>query len=353
MLKSDEVGCASAKLSGYLAVTMAMLANCASMTCVQALRRSVPDFELNVCRYMVQVCISFAVAKPRGIPLKVDRPLQGWLGVLVLASVTYNAAYFAGAAMLPLSAANATGNVSLMICIALLYRIFLRADVGPVRLTAICVSILGVFFVSQPGLMFGGNEVKPSGVEFWNTTWSSRNNDSNMTLPGVHNSGHGVMTWLGYSLVVLAGCSESVHSVTSSIPLVSVDAISQLFWVSVLGIPVSLALTIFFEQPVLPMNGFHIALILGHCVTAACSYLGTTYAGQVIGPIRTSLVESFGLVVLLVPQYTFMRHIMPSHRNGWEVVGIFITATGVCLAPTVDLIVQFHPQGVGMYSGEM
>ena len=330
-------------LFGYIAVTLAMLSLCVSVTCVQALRRSIPDFELNVCRFTIQFTISFVITKIQGTTLKVERNTHGWLCLLILTNVIYNAAYFGGAAMIPLSATAATVNVSLMIGVALLSKLFLRVNVATIQLIAVCICIIGIFCVSQPEPIFGSNMAGLTTEGPWNTSSSTINTAWNITPPARKDNNHEVLqfqTLLGYSLVCLAGLAEAVFSIIAGVVLVDLDTICQAVWVSLLGIPISLIISVFLEAPVLPTEPFHIALLLGHCFTASFTTIGTTYACKTVGPMRTSLVHSFGLIVLLIPQYTFMNHIMPSNRNWLEVAGIIIVTIGVGLTPVFDLIVR-------------
>ena len=330
-------------LFGYIAVTVAMLSMCVSVTCVQALRRSIPDFELSLCRFTIQLTISFIGTQIQGTTLKVEKNRHGWLCLLIIANGIYNAAYFAGAAIIPLSAGNATLNISVIIWVGLLSKLFLRVNIGIIQLLSLSICILGIFCVSQPEPIFGSNMADPGKEGSWKTNFSQKNIDWNITPPAREDANQEVLpyqTVLGYSLVFVAGFTEAVFSIIAGVLLVGHDTFVQAVWVSLFGIPISLIISVFFEQPVLPTEPFHIALLLGHCFSASFAIIGSTYASQTVGPMRTALVHSLGLTVLLIPQYTFMKHIMSSHRNWLEVAGTILATVGVGLTPVFDLIVQ-------------
>ena len=60
--------------------------------------------------------------------------------------------------------------------------------------------------------------------------------------------------------------------------------------------------------------------------------------------MRANLVGTVEPLILLIPQYTLMKHIMPGHMNWLEVVGI-ITVVGVALSPMVDIFLQYRNKG--------
>ena len=339
MPTSESSGQFVPTLSGYAAAILSVISESVSSTCVQALGHSIPDFQLNVCRYIIQLAISFAISQIRGTPLKVDRDMHGGLCLLVITNVIYNVGFFGGTAMIPLSAANATLNVTIMIGVTLGSKLFLRIRVGVVQWISMCFCICGVCCISQPGPIFKRNMASLDAEGPWNKSW---NMESNRTLPSFDNHElHTFTTLLGYSLVVLAGFAEAVFSVTIGISLPHLDPVALAIWVSIFGIPISLIVSLYFEQPVLPTEPIAHAVLWSHSVSAAVTSITYSYSCQALGPLRANLVGTTAPIILLIPQYTLMKHIMPGHMNWLEVAGVIITVVGVALSPMVDIFLQY------------
>ena len=343
MPTSESSGQFVPTLSGYAAAILFVISESVSTTCVQALRHSIPDFQLNVCRYIIQLAISFAISQIRGTPLKVDRDMHGGLCLLVITNVIYNVGFFGGTAMIPLSAANATFNVTIMIGVTLGSKLFLRIRVGVVQWISMCFCICGVCCISQPGPIFKRNMASLDAEGPWNKSW---NMESDSPLPSFDNHElHTFTSLLGYSLVVMAGFADALFSMTIGISLAHFDPVALTMWVSIFGIPVSLIVSFYFEQPVLSTEPIEHALLWIHCVFATVTIIASSYASQALGPLGSNLVGTIAPLILLIPQYTLMKHIMPGHMNWLEVAGVIITVVGVALSPMVDIFLQYKKKG--------
>ena len=125
---------------GYTAAVFFLIFDTLSVCCVQALQRFIPDFQLSFFRYVAQLILPFVIVKAMTISLHIDPPQYLSVFTVGVFNVVYNVLFFAAVSLIPLSAAGASHNMSLMICVALLSRVLFDKPIGCVLLTSmLCV----------------------------------------------------------------------------------------------------------------------------------------------------------------------------------------------------------------------
>ena len=323
-------------LLGYSAAATCLIFTAISSACVQGLQCLIPEFQLTVYRYLIQVLLASLIAKIGKIKVRIELPDWGWMALLGLLNMFFNVFFFSAVSLIPLTAAEAAINIAILISVAVLCRVLFGKTIGLVILTGMLFCFVGIICISQPEVIFGR---QTSDVEQGMN--SSAICYEEFTSPFADASPGNmakVTSLLGYLLAAMAGLPVAIHYIGSGIILKEHNPVTLTLWVALFGLPASLILSFYFEEPVVPTQSRDILLIVGHCLAQAVNAICNRFACQLIQPMRTALIRSLTPVAMLVPQYTVLKHILPGHGNWLEVFGAICISFGVALRPTFDLI---------------
>ena len=325
-------------LLGYCAAVTCLLLMTVSVACVQGLQCLIPQFELNFCRYLVQVLLASLIAKIGKIEVRIELPDWGWIALLGIINMFFNVFVFSAVSLIPLTAAEAAINIAILISVAVLCRVLFGKSIGLVILTGMLLCVVGVICVSQPEIIVGRQTTDVERI--MNRTIDDRCYDEFTSLFADAGSSNMAMvnSVMGYLLAASGGLSAALHYICAGILLKEHHPVTLIFWISLLGLPASLILAFYFEEPVIPTQTRNIILIFGHCLTGAVKVICSVFACQLIQPMRFASIRSLTTVAMLIPQYTVLKHILPGHGNWLEVFGAICISFGVALTPVFDLI---------------
>ena len=334
---------------GYMVAVFYLIFKSLSVSCVQGLQCFIPDFQLGFFRYVAQLGLPIVLLKAQKISLHVDPP-QYLAGMLLgFFHVAYNVLFFAAVSWIPLSAAGAAHYISLMISVAVLCRVLYNKPIGFVLLTGMLMCFVGITCVSQPEVIFGKDLLNGqsrcalnSSLVFMNLSSNCSSSWHDMERKNQYSGSVLTKTATGYIVAVASGIPLSFSYIITGFTLKEINPVALTVWIAIFGLPVSLIVSLYFEEPVLPVQWWHILLLLGHMLAAVSGNMCTSISCQLLGPMRTAVVFSLTPVIMLIPQYTVMKHIMPGHGNWIEVVGVLITIVGIGLSPTFDFISHRH-----------
>ena len=319
---------------------MVVIFSAISVCCAQALGGLIPEFELNMWRFLAHLLIVSSVAIVRKIPVIPSREDVPWIGIICLMYNFYNIFYYTSTIHLPLGtiAGVSRGLTLLIVSAVTMYK------ERTFSLTLSCgLCILGMLFMSQPAFIFRdlienineNHTLRPlchkrcdDNDLFYNV--STRNTSAS----SIKQSNQVVSKeGIGYILVLLASCAICIIYFTRSKKVPSVNCVVINFWVGVCGLIVSFVFMLIFEDFILPCSTTCILLLCGHAIGASLSTSATQLVLQQINPIVLTLFTCLQLVLLGIAQYTFMRNINPGKGNAVEVLGMVTVCVGNLVGP--------------------
>ena len=331
---------------GYTAAASIFIFQTLSAACVQGLQRLIPDFQLSFFRYAAQLTLPVLLLKIQNVPLHIEPPHYVWTILLGPINVVYNVVFFAAVSYIPLSAADGIFNISLMVSVAVYYRIIFDNPIGIVTSTGLAISSLGILCVSQPDLIFGKD---PLHTQFFNGSSVCTNSTANVSTL-LHTPEHDEEQTgpllskhvMGYMFASTAGVPVASIYMITGITLKQVSPVALTVWMAIVGLPLSFIISMYFEEPVLPVQLWDIVLVVCHAMSMTMANLAIRVSCQLLDPMRMALFGSLTPVAALVLQYTVMKHILPGHRNWIEVVGVLAITIGVGLVAIFDYIKYRH-----------
>ena len=144
----------------------------------------------------------------------------------------------------------------------------------------------------------------------------------------------------GYMYTVLHGMAVSSRILTfKALRNKDVDTFVVIFWGSLVGMVVSIIFTLIFETPVIPSSVKEILFILGH--GSSIAFRQVTILVQVAyleAGIANVISIGSGAAFTALFQYTFLKDIMPGHRNVLEVCGIVLVVLGATLTVLMQIL---------------
>ena len=194
--------------------------------------------------------------------------------------------------------------------------------------------IIGVVLVIQPDIIFKGNIKDTTG--------------SNITK-NLHVSGDvtgDIVSYVDLDLhFIVAAILSAVAGVGYSLsrlllkrnPYLSENLTKVLFWSFIFGALLSAASMAVFETPVVTTNWVKILLIFGHCSSFVVGWVLALYSVKHISGNVINIISSTSVVVMLLPQYTFLSSILPGHKNWMEVLGVVLILLGSIMGSVIEL----------------
>ena len=144
---------------------------------------------------------------------------------------------------------------------------------------------------------------------------------------------------LNYIFPVIAGIIINLEVVIVKRNPWLIDNLAEVLpWLYISGIIFSSIFMGIIENPVLPTNWLDFIYMSIHCIMfvftwplymIACSYL----SGNTLSMLHSMLV-----ILMLIPQYTFLSDIYPGHRNWIEILGIILVLLGSILISMWELL---------------
>ena len=336
----------SLMLKGILSSCACALFTALSAICVQGLRRSIPDFELNAVRNGFAWALTvLACFMTKTFPLvnRKDLLKAGLYAVLLFVDT---ASLYISVTFIPLATQQALYNTTNLLVSLILLWIMLKKSPTWDKIVSVIICIVGVVLVLQPDFIFISK--KETVLEFENESydqgntsalgWNQTLNETNRT----HNRSIILNDVLGYGLSVLTGLALAGQIVTlkyfSDFFHTVNNQLITLFWIYLFGTLASVILMLAFEQPVLPRNTVEYLLSSGHCVFNV--FILPTYmcAGSVIDGNTVNILYSTVIVYMVIAQYTVLIEIFSGNRNWIEIFGICAVIFGSILSSAVQLL---------------
>ena len=329
-----------------------------SATCVQLLQRTVPDFELDTCRFSTTAIVLFIWLLISRKSLKI--PTSEIVNVVCYGFITFvdTTSIYVAVTMLPLSSVQSIEVTTVLLSGIPLYAIFWKEEITVKRVIFAVLCVCGVILVVQPEFIFTAK--RSHFVATLNTTTTTATTTTTMTtaltttvatyiegntskeirenIVGYHDQSI-LFVILGYVLSFLSGCSITLIAILlKRNPFLTDHIILVIFWSSLLCAILSSVVMVVVEQPILPKDWMQLALILGQSVTFVCSKPLVFYAVKYLSGNLYNIMHSSNVIFFLVSQYTILSSILPGNRNWIEVVGITLVFLGSCMGSILELL---------------
>ena len=337
--KQAEVQPKSVMLCGYLLAFTVLFSFGLGSCSAQALRGYIPDSQLSFFRYLFITPISLMIAKCRRKSPVVNRTHLPWIVINSMVNIMYTIGYYGATVYLPLGGVNGVVAISSLFTSFLISKLMFNRDISSVQYLALAICCVGCVLVIQPWTDIHTNlRSSTSSVISGDTTTL---HSQNFTLPEMYKEGLQPLL-KEYALSTMGGISAGIYYNIIGNTLKEVDSIINAFYLSLLGVVISLVGNIYLEPFVYNLSFNQIIFLLGHCIGAAIDIITTNYATQMIGSVRTCLVHSLQILVMVVLQYTLMGAVNPGHQNGVEVTGAVVVVIGCTVCPIIDLLMDHN-----------
>ena len=328
--------CSRKAILGYVMLAIDLASWAASSIAVQALQRTVPDFQLSALRYIGCIVVSsiwIFIKKPSAHLQYIE---YMYIIAMSIASVLFNVCYFSAVSLLPLTNASAVYVSFRMIFFTLITTIKSQIPFDKILIISIVGCTAGMVFITQPWLEFmdgftpGFLELVPNNdkvTQFNFSTYYGENSSFSTEFLTMSNEADVYQSLLfGYLLTLFAAAADAVYFLVVSIYLTSVNPAVQCFASACLCFPISILICFYFEQPVILSDVIDILLVSVHVIATGISLITQTFALQLLNPIKVSVIENVDTIMYIVPQYTFMSHYLYGRKNALEVFGCILIA---------------------------
>ena len=302
----------------------------------QIMAGSIPEFELNTWRFGFLIIILIPVTVGRRCEIKVP-----WikLPLLITNIIIYNASnilQYTAYIYLPVGLTDGLVNSIIIVGNALL-SICIKSERKCVLYVAAVISIIGIVLMIQPPVMFSGANLPPPPTVNWTSPCLLHGDTLRNVTSGTEDTGIQETT-LGYIFAALCAITYILRYYALSYMVATISPFNFAFWNALMGTCVSLILMGIFETPTLPLSGFCILMLAVHCVGNALITLCNPWSLQYISPTQIGMINSCKMAILMIYQYTFLRHIKPGLQNWVEILGAVICFTGMIGGPLLQII---------------
>ena len=319
---------------GYICVFVWPFMTAVSTVCVQALERRIPDFELDMVRFLCAflLCSCGFVARQANPIVKGKDDIVA----LVLCSVTefvlISCKYIA-VTSIPLVTSQALIDSTLLIVGFFAFLVILNEKPTKIKTVSVLLALVGILLVLQPEFLFHGEE-----SEDFPTSTSSAKSDKRRNAS--------LNTAICYLLAIVTG----LFGVAKMLVVKKYSEFFQsqsnmwraVFWSSLSGTLWSLPIMGITENPVLPNSITDALLMTGHVTMYFFMAVTFFFSCAVVEGNVVIVVFSTISVYMAIAQYTFLKNIFPGHRNWIEVFGVTLVLITSVLLPMVTILKKWQ-----------
>ena len=328
-------------LLAYAAAIGCMLSGVVCSAAVQALGGAIHDFELSAARGLFQGPFYIVVGSLAGVDFTIQRKHIPPLVYLGLIYVLFNIGSYGSTVYLPLAEVMGMVSIFSMITAMIQAKVLFKKDIHIFHILSAIVCVFGILLIVQPQFQFQYDidmHLNLSQYQFVRNL--SSNTSDSMHINTINTSRMVDMKGkiLGYSLCTIGGVAFGISLDVNAILLSDLQPFVKITYFTTIYLVASILISFYAEPFVLFMTFRQFWLVMAHAVAAAMACFFNVYAVHIIGGVRASLIFSLRILIYLLVQYTFMKSVLPGHRNWIEVVGALVLVFGVALSSVVDLV---------------
>ena len=326
--------CTKATIHGYTAGLVASLFTSLSAAFVQLLDGFIPPFELNVARFGAQFIVCLVIILIHQRNFRVDSQFLIWVTFTIFVANANNIFYYRASSLIPLGNQVVVYQATMIASSAVVSKFILKDKLPLPDYPLIMLVLIGAVLVCQPDPPFEDvDEALCTGMRTVNLTTVAN------PLPCERKTG--MQTTLGYIFTVIAGVTRTASNWAFRSKLQDISPIIISFWRGAGGFVASIALMVYFEEPVYIINVTQAMLLICHCIGITVCSLSLAAASQLLTPVATSLISSTTLVFGFILQYCFPGIFLTGNRNAAEVVGAVLVASGAILSTWWNVRVKY------------
>ncbi len=260
-----------------------------------------------------------------------------------LSHVLYNVSYYTSGNYLALGAVGSLYQFSSMFFGAVLSFAFGLENFRFAKFVAIVMCSIGTLLILQPYPLFdhGYHPLDHINLDARSAAKiNSITNTSHMT--NMHNVtiareplNHGTNFYFGIGLSIAAGVFASIQFVIQKLEFKEGSGNLVIFWVSALGIPLSIIIALTTESLTMVTSWNEILIFLLHClanVFTVAVFYAPTFTNITVITTTLSMVTVF----MYIAQRTVLSHILPGTGNLLEILGILVTTVGSMILPLYE-----------------
>ena len=343
---------------GYLLAICTVITMATSTVAVQLLQGTVPDFQLSVYRFIMQVLVSIPVIYFRGIPIELKIEQVPLIIVMCIACLFFNVFFFAAVTILPLAHVFAGFSIASMLLTGILTKFWLDKDLGYGHGISLLFASFGVTMINQPWSTFSSGFLPSYMRTFDNSSLHSTLCENQTLLNAsmmqhLHNNTETsqqpidsflmkITVALGYILVTLAAFSQATHFLVVGIYLDKLHPFFQALIGAIINVPASFLLSMYLEEIVLITDPRAIFLLVVHGLGTSIGLIITNGSAQRIPPSHLSLIQSFSVVTFLGLQYSLISSGLTGHKNALEVIGVLIITASIVFSTLTSIPKKQH-----------
>jgi drug/metabolite transporter (DMT)-like permease len=305
---------------------------------VQILNGAIPTFELNLWRVAPVAVFLLPFLVWRGMNLLIPRSKIPILMLLIAAYNTQNITYYYAARTVALGTLTA-----MQVSIAIFFSTCLAICIIEGRSLSLCigavVSVVGLIFMAQPTFLGFHHTAQENATLKW-TSPCHAYNDSSSTAPQLPTApAQGVISAMSAVLIVVSAaaivCQANTYKilVSEGIPFLVLS-----WWIALGSTLLSLILMFVFETPVILKSPFCSLLVALHCIGVEQSLIIVPWSVNYVLPAIVTMSYAAPLIVQIICQHTFLKHIQPGYDNWQESLGAVLCLLGIVLGPLGHMI---------------
>ena len=325
-------------LLAYASAIGCMLSGVVGSAAVQALGGAIHDFELSAARGLLQGPLYIVVGSLAGVDFTIQRKHIPTLVYLGLIYVLYNIGSYGSTVYLPLAEVMGMVSIFSMIAAMIQSKVLFKKDIHIFHILSSIVCVFGILMIVQPKFQYQNDidmHLNLSQSQF------DRNLSSN-TSDSMHINTSRMVDMkgkiFGYLLCTIGGVTFGISFDVNAILLSDLRPFVKITYFTIIYFIASIVISFYAEPFVLFMTFHQFLLLMAHAIGAAMACFFNVYAAHIIGGVRVSLVLSLRILIHLLVQYTFMKSVLPGHRNWIEVVGALVLVLGAAISPLVYIV---------------
>ena len=341
----EETPCHKYILGMLVALSVVVCTSISAM-CAQTLGGFIPEFELNMWRFITQFFVVLPVVLIKQINVMPKKEHVPWIMATCFCYNAYNVFYYTASIHLPIGTIGGISPSFILIIVAVVTVVTSKECTFTLAISVV-LCVTGTVLISQPRFIFK-NLIDYSNITNVYHLLCQKGSSLETGNNTSHNDHHGednVVVFnelLGYIFTIFSSILVSIGYFIANKKLNMVHPFHVLFWVALSGTVVSLALSAIMEDFTFVHTASCVALLAGHSLGAALGTAGVQISLQIISPVSLSLVQSLQVVFLCIAQYTVMSRVNPGKQNAVEIAGTVTIFIGNIVTPLYKLFIELY-----------
>ncbi len=332
-------------LKGFLIGIPCSMSVAISAGCVQALKRAVPDMQLNGFRFtfLFIFTLPFLLKTKQGV--RIEKGIRFWTFLCALFSVLSNVLRYLSVNLISLGHAGSVTTIGAMFILILTGKFFFKESLTVLKVGAMVAGCTGILLLYQPGFNLGDSAQEinaplkqANASEGLDNCSKSNNIEPNHDLVDLLLSTNIDVVVLGIISATLAAIFGSGEIIVQKAKLQKLNGLVFCFWFGALGTVTSFLGSVLLEDMTLPTSLNDIILTSGHCIAAAFISISNFYSHKYASFMVVSLAASTQLFFMFLGQYLILEDVVYGLKMYVEIGGAVLSVMSASVVPLVQFI---------------